>query len=503
MKRPVVIVAVVVALIVGAVAVGWLYFRLTPGAWESFLAQMQQEEGVGTGRSSVGRPRSRDEELTASGNIEGEEITVASEDGGRVREVLVKKGDTVTEDHVVLQLDRELPLSQQEQAEASVSRAEAALRAARAQLEQARAGARPQEVAMAESELSSSEASQAAARAQLESAQGEQEMARARRQAARGELDAARADQKSAAAALERLRAGASAEEIAVAERRVKAAENDLWGAQAQRDAICGHVNLEYTEADCDGAEAAVGAAWEQVRIAELQLQELRAGAHGEDIAAAEARVAQARAGVEVARASVGASEAAVTIAEAAVDAAETNVEMAKSQAEGAEASLDLTRAGVRDEEIEMLEAQVQEAEAGLAQAQAALRASKIRMERTTLRAPMEGTVVDLLVHDGELAAPNSPLLTLVNLDELTLTVYVPQADVGLVSLHQEVEVTVDAYEDAFIGRVSHIASQAEFTPERVQTPEERVHMVFAVEISLDNPERRLKSGMPADAVFQ
>lgn len=503
MKRPVVIVAVVLALILGAVGIGWLYFRLTPGAWESFLTEMRGEGGPRPARPSVSRPRTSEGILTASGTIEGQEATVASEYGGRVQQVLADKGDTVAESDAVLQLDQALPRSQQAQAEAAVSQAEGTLKAARAQLKQARAGARPQEVTMAESDLSTSEASRAAAQARLGAAQGEVDAARARLRGARGELDAARAGQKSAEAALERLQAGAREEEIAMGERRVKAAENELWGAQAQRDAICGRVGREVTEADCDSAEAAVGAATEQLRIAELQLQELRAGARGEDIAAAEARVAQARSGVEMAQAGVNAARGAVTIAEAGADAAEANVEIAKSQVEGAEASLELTRTGVRSEQMEMLEAQVQQAEAGLAQAQAALRASEIRMERTTLKAPTAGTVVDRLVHAGELAAPSAPLLTLVNLEQVTLTVYVPQAQLGLVSLGQEVEVTVDAYEDAFIGHVSHIASQAEFTPERVQTPEERVHMVFAVEISLDNPERELKPGMPADTVFQ
>jgi len=81
--------------------------------------------------------------------------------------------------------------------------------------------------------------------------------------------------------------------------------------------------------------------------------------------------------------------------------------------------------------------------------------------------------------------------------------VYVPEADLGQVSLGQTVEVTVDAYADVFIGHVSHIASKAEFTPKNVQTQEERVHMVFAVKIRLDNPDHRLKPGMPADATFQ
>ena len=62
---------------------------------------------------------------------------------------------------------------------------------------------------------------------------------------------------------------------------------------------------------------------------------------------------------------------------------------------------------------------------------------------------------------------------------------------------------TADAYPDLFAGTVSYIASQAEFTPQNVQTQEERVHMVFAVKIVLENADHRLKPGMPADAAFQ
>jgi hypothetical protein len=62
--------------------------------------------------------------------------------------------------------------------------------------------------------------------------------------------------------------------------------------------------------------------------------------------------------------------------------------------------------------------------------------------------------------------------------------------------------VNVDAYDDLFPGRVSHIVSKAEFAPKNVQTQEERVHMVFAVKIRLENPEHLLKPGMPADAFF-
>jgi HlyD family secretion protein len=119
------------------------------------------------------------------------------------------------------------------------------------------------------------------------------------------------------------------------------------------------------------------------------------------------------------------------------------------------------------------------------------------------LKAPSGGVILERLVHTGELAVPGAPLFTLADLDQVTLTVYVPEADLGRVSLGQDVEVTVDAYDQVFAGQVTHIASQAEFTPKNIQTQEERVHMVFAVKIRLDNPDQLLKPGMPADAVFR
>jgi HlyD family secretion protein len=85
----------------------------------------------------------------------------------------------------------------------------------------------------------------------------------------------------------------------------------------------------------------------------------------------------------------------------------------------------------------------------------------------------------------------------------VTLTVYVPEAELGKVALGQTADVTVDSYSQGFPGEVSYIASQAEFTPKNVQTQEERVHMVFAVKIHLDNPDQLLKPGMPADAIFR
>jgi HlyD family secretion protein len=106
-------------------------------------------------------------------------------------------------------------------------------------------------------------------------------------------------------------------------------------------------------------------------------------------------------------------------------------------------------------------------------------------------------------VQVGELALPGGALFSLADLDRLSLTVYVPEDQVGRVQLGGEVVVTVDAFPDrAFPGRVTYISSEAEFTPRNVQTQEERVNMVFAVKVELPNPGHLLKPGMPADAIL-
>jgi multidrug resistance efflux pump len=121
-----------------------------------------------------------------------------------------------------------------------------------------------------------------------------------------------------------------------------------------------------------------------------------------------------------------------------------------------------------------------------------------------TIRAPISGLVTSLEANVGEMAIPGATLMTLANLDEVTLTIYIPEDEIGKVMLGREVEVMVDSFPgEVFLGEVVYISPRAEFTPRNVQTKEERVSMVFAVEVRLSNPEHKLKPGMPADAVVK
>jgi len=258
-----------------------------------------------------------------------------------------------------------------------------------------------------------------------------------------------------------------------------------------------------------DSARGARDAAQAQLNMVKAGASPAEIAAANAMVAAAEAQVSIAEAGVNMARASMAQAQAGpettqdqVALADAGVLAAQAQVEIARGQLAQAEAQLAQMEAGPTAEEIAVLEAQVSQAEAALTAAEAALKALDIEIERTQLYAPRGGIILQRMVHAGELAVPGAPLFVLADLDEVTLTVYVPEAELGQVALGQDVEVTVDAYDQVFVGQVSHIASEAEFTPRNVQTQEERVHMVFAVKIRLENGEHRLKPGMPADAVF-
>jgi multidrug efflux pump subunit AcrA (membrane-fusion protein) len=119
------------------------------------------------------------------------------------------------------------------------------------------------------------------------------------------------------------------------------------------------------------------------------------------------------------------------------------------------------------------------------------------------IRSYLDGVVLDRLFEPGELVSPGGTLYTVGNLYSLTLTVYVPEDRYGQITLGHTYPVTVDSFPGrVFAGKVTHIADQAEFTPRNVQTVEGRKNTVFAIKLTLENPDLALKPGMPADVNF-
>lgn len=184
-----------------------------------------------------------------------------------------------------------------------------------------------------------------------------------------------------------------------------------------------------------------------------------------------------------------------------------------------------LVLAGPRDEVIRTQQAQVERARGALKMAEANAHEMKRReQELNTRRAemdrsrsslaliesqlsdtvavsPVDGVVLVKSADVGEVLAPGSIVVTVGDIDHPWLRGYVNETDLGKVKLGSKARVTTDSYPGkVYDGRISFIASQAEFTPKQIQTQQERVKLVYRIKIDLDNPRHELKSNMPADA---
>jgi len=162
-----------------------------------------------------------------------------------------------------------------------------------------------------------------------------------------------------------------------------------------------------------------------------------------------------------------------------------------------AEANLAVAKASTSPEQLAAAQAQVEVARGALEVIQA-------QVAKLVIAAPSDGVVLTRSAEPGEVLVPGAPLLTLVRLDNLTITVYVPEDRYGEVKLGQAAEVTVDSFPgQTFEARVVRIADQAEFTPRNVQTEEGRSTTVYAFDLVLSNLDDKLKPGMPADVTFR
>jgi HlyD family secretion protein len=175
----------------------------------------------------------------------------------------------------------------------------------------------------------------------------------------------------------------------------------------------------------------------------------------------------------------------------------------ARADIERAEQALEDARIGpdrIRSKEAELgaLEAAEQEASARLDEAQSFL-------DDLLITCPADGRITARFANLGEVINAGTPLYELVDLDRLFLEVFVPEVEIGKVRLDLSARILTDAYpEKPFPARVRYIASRAEFTPKEVQTQKERVKLVYAVKLYLDeNPDHCLTPGLPADAVIR
>jgi len=126
------------------------------------------------------------------------------------------------------------------------------------------------------------------------------------------------------------------------------------------------------------------------------------------------------------------------------------------------------------------------------------------QIRRSSVRSPITGTVTEKYAEAGEITAAGRPLAKVADLSVIILKVYVSGGQLGSVKTGQQCKVRIDdgqkGYRE-FEGSVRRIAEKAEFTPKIIQTREERVTLVYAVEIAVEN-DGSLKAGMPGEAIF-
>jgi HlyD family secretion protein len=243
---------------------------------------------------------------------------------------------------------------------------------------------------------------------------------------------------------------------------------------------------------------------------ADAQLRLLLAGSRAEDIRQAEAQVAGAEAEARAAEAELAASAADLDRFEALLasssgsrkqrddaltrrDVARERLQAARDRARAAGEAVARLRAGARREDIEAARAHVAAAAAQIATWEKAI-------ADATIASPLSGIVTEKLVDVGELLQPGVPLVVITDLDHAWANVYVDEPIVPRLRLGQAATVFTDAGGPGVPGKVSYIASKAEFTPRNVQTAEDRSKLVYRIKVAVDNSGGQLKTGMPVEA---
>jgi HlyD family secretion protein len=166
-------------------------------------------------------------------------------------------------------------------------------------------------------------------------------------------------------------------------------------------------------------------------------------------------------------------------------DDIETAYKAAQTQYDNAVTSLQALRAKEQqlDVQIELLESQMRDAR---------------------IPSPIEGTVTEKYVEQGEIARPGGPVVSLADLQNMWIKIYFKETELGKIKLNGPAEIQISSYSDrTFAGRIAWISPKAEFTPKNVQTKDARADLVYAVKIEVKNPEGILKIGMPADVVLK
>ncbi len=411
--------------------------------------------------------------LNASGTLAADEVKIASEIGGLIKQINVKEGDQVNEGDLLISVDDAIFLAEK-------ARAEAGLKAARAGVNTAE-----EQVINAELQFElvfqSATSAERAFKAQDWMMPMPAEIDLPIWYYQKGEqLDAVR-------------------QQVLAAEERLKSQQNKL-DAELNADN-----NQDFLE-----VEQNLHAEQIAFLVAKHTLERAQSAAERDELL----EVAQEAYDAVLASMESGQLDYERELnTQAAEDILEARAKVAAAQSDLDYVNDQLMALEIGEEslQVEAARAGVSLAEAGLAQARAMAEQARAGLDvllaqevKLNTESPVDGVVLSLNVMEGEVTGPGATLLTVASLDELKLTVYISEESYGQINLGQSVEIQVDSFPgEKFKGDVVYIADQAEFTPRNVQTVEGRKTTVYAVKIRVDNPTGDLKPGMPTDVTFE
>jgi multidrug efflux pump subunit AcrA (membrane-fusion protein) len=448
-----------------------------------------------------------DGKLRASGTIEAVEVNVSVETSGKVKEVLVDEGQSVKMGDALLNLDpslmtaqRAVAAAQVDSAKAGVTSAETAMNTAKSQYQIALEAALTQDKKTRVQDWFSKD--------QKQFTQPNWYFSRDEQlQAAQDQVDVTLKALDDATAKLEDISTSTEKADFLKAEKRLLDARvaylmaksvNDLAQNSADANAPVGRYNSTHCGTNdgykiqnkrltnfvygCRGDANLTDAGTSLYDAAQQELDDAQKAYDGLLNTDTADQVLQVRANISVAQEryyaaldflrsmQTGEQSESVSAAKGAMDQAQAAVEQAYKANQQAQANL------------ELLDAQ---------------------MAKLTIYAPLDGVVLTRNVDPGEFVQPGGAAITMANLNELTITVYIPEDNYGQIHLGQAVYVSVDSFpSETFDATVSYISDQAEFTPRNVQTVAGRSATVYAIKLKVSDPNGKLKIGMPADVVF-
>lgn len=409
--------------------------------------------------------------LTASGTIEAIEVTISPEIGGKVAEVPLGEGAQVKAGDVLFRLDDTLLQGQRAVSVASLNVAQAAASTSDASLATAQAN---YDIALDAARQASTSSRTADWRAvnppgytlpggyfstadEIKAARAEVDAASSFREVAQNNLSSLLADPANAAFV-------ASETSLSNARATIVVAQDVLSRATSANDTILR-----------DAAQSAF-------ETAKTELEDAQAAYDGLKDSDAARNIATVRADLSTADERLASAQDHLL----ALQTGENSPQLAVALAV-----------------LNQAQAASDQAHLAVTQAEASLALIDIQISKSIISAPANGVILTSSIQPGEIVPPNSPAMTLGRLDNLTITVYVPENLYGKLSLGQSATMTVDSYPgETFSASVTHIADQAEFTPRNVQTVAGRSSTVFAIKLQVRDSAGKLKPGMPADVTF-